>query len=73
MSQKKSLLVRSEILGLLVNTLTSKYEYSRSNMDSLLLPIQMQLSETPKNFCQFFIVFLKSTLNFERFGKKLAS
>ena len=30
----------------------------------------MQLSETPKAFCQFFIVFLESTLNFGHFGKK---
>ena len=29
MSEKKSFLVRSQILGLLVNTLTANYEYSR--------------------------------------------
>ena len=35
------ILVRSEIFGLLVNTLTSNYEYSRSNRENLPVPIQM--------------------------------
>ena len=34
-------------------TLTSNYEYSRSSRENFLLPIQMQLSEKPKTFCQF--------------------
>ena len=45
-----SLLVRSEILGLLVNTLTANWEYSRCNNDKLQLPFQMQLSEKVKKF-----------------------
>ena len=52
------------------NTLTANYEYSRSNRENLPLPIQMQLSEKPKIFCQFFIAFLESTLNFEHFETK---
>ena len=47
--------------------MTSKYEYSRSNRENLPLPIQIQLFEKLKTFCQFFIAFLESTLNFERF------
>ena len=35
------ILVRSEIFGLLVNTLTANYEYSRSNRENLPVPIQM--------------------------------
>ena len=70
LSYKKSLLVRSEIFGLLVHTLTANYEYSRSNRENLLLPIQMQLSEKPKIFCFIFIAFLESTLSFEHFEKK---
>ena len=35
------ILVRSEIFGLLVYTLTANYEYSRSNRENLPLPIQM--------------------------------
>ena len=54
-SKKESFLVRSEILGLLVNTLTPNYEYLRSNRENLLLPVQMQLSEKPKSFCCIFI------------------
>ena len=52
------------------NTLTANYKYSRSNRENLSLPIQMQLSEKPKIFCQFFIAFLESTLNFEHFETK---
>ena len=62
-----SLLVRSEILGLLVNTLTTNYEYSHSNTDNLPLPFQMQLFKT---FSSFFIAFSESALNFEHFQKK---
>ena len=46
-----------------INTLTANYDYSRSNRENLSLPIQMQLSEKPKTFCQYFIAFLESTLN----------
>ena len=42
--QKKSFLIRSEILGVLLNTVPTDYEYSRSNTDKLQLPIQMQLT-----------------------------
>ena len=54
----------------LVKTLTANYEYSRSNRKNLPLPVQMQLSEKPKTYFQFFIAFLESTLNFEHFEKK---
>ena len=50
--------------------MTANYEYSRSNRENLPLPIQMQLSEKPKTFCQFFIAFLESSLNFEHFEKE---
>ena len=48
-------------------------EYSRSNRENLPLPIQMQLSKKPNAFCQFFIAFLKSKLNFEHFERKESS
>ena len=48
--------------------LTTSYEYSGNN-----LPIQMQLSEKSKKFCQFFIACLEFTLNFDHFEKKWAS
>ena len=65
-----SLLARSEILGLLVNTLTANYEYSHSNTDNLPLPFQMHLSKKLKTFSSFFLAFCKSILDFEHFAKK---
>ena len=44
-SSEKFFLIRSEILGLLVNTLTANYEYFRSNQENFPLPIQLKLSE----------------------------
>ena len=40
LSKKKSFLVRSEIFGLLNNTLTANYEYSRSKREDLPLSIK---------------------------------
>ena len=70
MPYKKLFSVRSEILGLLVNTLTAVYNYSRSNTDKLPLPVRMQLPEKLETFSPFFIAFLESSLNFEHFEKK---
>ena len=38
-------------------TLTANYEYSRSNRESLTLPIQMQLSEKPNSIVNFLLHF----------------
>ena len=65
MSSKKFILTRSDILGLLVNTLTANFEYSRSNRENLLLPIQIQLSKNQSIFDCVFCGFLESTLNFQ--------
>ena len=51
--------------------LTANYEYPRSNREKLLLHIQMQLSEKPKTFLEFFVAFLECTLNLEHFLKKI--
>ena len=78
-NRKWSLEILDEIhtLFFISNSFTSNtrlkyanYEYSHSNRENLLLPIQMQLSEKPKKVCGFFIAFLESTLNFEHFEKK---
>ena len=45
---KKSFLVRSKILGLLVNTLAADDECSRRNRENLLLPTPMKLFKKPK-------------------------
>ena len=64
------LLVRYEILGFLVNTLTANYEYSGSNTDILALPFQMQLIQKLETFFSSFIAFSEFALNFEHFQKK---
>ena len=65
---KKSFLVRSDNLGLLV---TANYEYSRHNRENLPLPIHMQLSKKPNKSCCFFIAFWKSTSNIKHSEKQL--
>ena len=45
--------MRSEILGMLVDTLTDNYDYSRSNRENLLLPIQIKLCKNRKLFALF--------------------
>ena len=67
---KTSLLVRSEILGLFVKTLTAGYMYSRYNRETFPQPIQMQLSKKPETFSEVFIVFLKWASDFEHFETK---
>ena len=78
---RKLFFIRSEILGLHVNTLTANFEYSRSNRENLPLPIQIKLSKNPSIFSPFFIFyffnvfffffdFLGSTLNFQCCEKK---
>ena len=70
MSWKKSALVRSKILGLLVNTLTAEYMYSGRNMQTFTQQVQTPLSLKQKTFSGFFIAFLKSTWHGEHFQKK---
>ena len=73
LSWKKSALVRSEILGLFVNTLTAEYTYSRRNMHTFTEQVQTPLSLKQKTFSWFFTAFLKSTWNGEHFQKKRES
>ena len=70
LSWKKSVLVRSKILGLFVNTFTAESTYSRRNMQTFTQQVQTPLSLKQKTFSGFFIAFLKSTLNGEHFQKK---
>ena len=63
-------LVWGEILGVFVNTLTADGKYPVQGCENLQLPIQMQLSEKPKSFSEFFVRFLDSIVNFEHFEKK---
>ena len=69
LSWKKFLLVRSEILGLFVNTLTAEYKYSCPDMQTLPQQLQTLLSLKQKSYYGFFIAFLKPKRNFEHFQK----
>ena len=68
---KKSLLVTWKITRLFANTMSADGKYSLLNRDNLTQPIKMQLSRKQKSFSHFFSTFLKSSLNFEHFLKKL--
>ena len=65
------MLVLRKILGLFVNTLSEDDRYCLLYNDNLLQPIQILLSQKQKTFSEFFSAFLKSTLNFEHFEKKI--
>ena len=65
------MLVLCKISGLFVNTLSEDDKYCLLCKDNLLQPIQILLSQKQKTFSQFFSAFLKSTLNFEHFQKKI--
>ena len=62
LSWKNSVLVRSEILGLFVNTLTGEYMYSLRKIQNFPHQLHMQLSQKRKAIPRFFIAFLKGTL-----------
>ena len=70
LSCKKLLLVRFEILGLLVETMTSNDKISRRNGDNSAQQVQMKLSQKPKTFSEFSFAFLKSISNFGYFPEK---
>ena len=65
------MLVLGKILGLFVNTLTDDDKYCLLYRDNLTQPIQIRLSQKQQTFSLFFSPFLKSTLNFEHFQKKM--
>ena len=60
-----------KILRAFVNTLSEDDKYSLLDGDNLTQPIQILLSQKQKTFSEFFSSFLKSTLNFEHFQKKM--
>ena len=43
---------------------------SLPNIDNLMEPFHMQVSQKIKTFSEFFLAFSKSSLNFELFQKK---
>ena len=71
-SRKSLVLVRSEVLGQFVNTMTAYYKYFRYNLENLKKQVQTQISLKQKTFSGIFIAFLKSTVNSEYFEKKVS-
>ena len=69
-SRKRLVLVRYEVLGQFVNTITAVYNYIRQNLEKLRQQVQTQISLKVKTFSRFFIALMKSTLNLEYFEKK---
>ena len=65
------MLVLWKILRSFVNTLSEDDKYCLLYKDNLLQPLQILLSQKEKTFSEFFFRFLKSTLNFEHFQKKM--
>ena len=65
------MLVLCKISGLFLNTLTDDDKYSLLYRDNLTQPIQILLSQKQKTFSEFFSAFLKCTLNFQHFQKKM--
>ena len=72
LSYKNFFFFRSQILGLLINTLTVNCEYSRSIRENLPLPIQMKLSKNPLIFCGIVLKCLESLWNFQCSATKIS-
>ena len=66
LNYEKLFLLRSDIPGLLVNTLTTNLKYCHSNRETLRLPIQIKLSKKPEIFFDFFFFFLDYYLHFRQ-------
>ena len=69
-SRKRVFLIRSELLGQFVNTLTADNNYSRQGWEISWQQVPRPISRKAKISAQFFVAFLKSTLNLEYFEKK---
>ena len=69
-SRKTLVLFRAEVLGQFVNTMTAVWNYFRYNLENLKQQVQTQISLKRKSFSEFFIAYMKSTLNLEYFEKK---
>ena len=60
-----------KFLRLFLITLPADEKHYLLNRDNLAQPIKTQLSEKQKTFSQFPFAFLKSTLNYKHFPKKM--
>ena len=72
LSYKNFFLMRSDILGLVVNTLTANYEYSLSNRENFPIPIRINLSKIPFTTTVNLLKFLEFAWNFKCSEKKVS-
>ena len=70
MSWAKSAIVRSEILTLFVNTLTTDDKYSSPNMMNFTQQLEAPLPQKQKTFSGLFLAFMKCASELEHFDKK---
>ena len=70
MSWPKSAFVRSQILTVFFNTLTTDDKNSRRNMLNFRQQFEPPLSQKQKTFSGWILAFLKCALNLEHFEKK---
>ena len=70
MSWEKSAIVGSEMLTLVVNTLTTDDKYSRRNMPNFTQQLEAPLPHKQKRLSGLFLAFLKCELNLEHLEKK---
>ena len=70
LSCKKSTLVKFEILGLFVNTLSADEKYSSRNIQNLTQQLQTTMSQKQMTFYRIFITYVKSRTSSDDFVKK---
>ena len=71
-SRERLVLVRSEVLGQFVNTLTADYKYSSYNRENLSQQVPIQTSLKLKTCSRSFIAFVNCKLSFEYLEKKIS-
>ena len=70
LSCKKSTLVKFEILGLFVKTLSADEKYSSRNIQNLTQQLQTTMSQKQKTFYRICITYVKSRTSSDDFVKK---
>ena len=70
MSWTKSAIIRSEILTLFVNTMTTDDKYSSPNMLNFTQQLEAPLPQKQKTFSGLFPAFMKYASELEHFDKK---
>ena len=70
LSLKKLSLIRSKILGLLLNTLTAHYEYYRSNRENLPFQIEINWSKNLQYFLMYFFLIFGIYIKLAMFWNK---